>query len=70
MTFAEDAARVAAVVDGATCTVTLFAQSSRLRVFFKGCEKIRIPGCRNERWSGISTPHNDNASMPYMTSAA
>jgi hypothetical protein len=43
MTFAEDAARVAAVVDGATCTVTLFAQSSRLRVFFTGCEKITDP---------------------------
>lgn len=33
MTFTGDAARVAAVVDGATCTVTLFAQSSDCAFF-------------------------------------
>lgn len=33
MTFTGDAARVAAVVDGATCTVTLFAQSSGCAFF-------------------------------------
>lgn len=44
MTFTEDAARVAAVVDGATCTVTLFAQSNRLRVFFKSLKNVLKPG--------------------------
>jgi len=33
MTIEKDAARVAAVVDGATCTVTLFAQSNGCAFF-------------------------------------
>ena len=37
MTIPRDAARVAAVVDGATCTVTFSAQLLQLRVFFVRC---------------------------------